>query len=142
MYVDERENVKDFILNAPGRVAMTTDNWKNDSTNEEYICVTAHFVDSNWQLQKRILRFRTLVPSYDATCISDEIILFLQQWNLEHKLLTITTDNASYTMPMVNHIKRHVLVKKLSCGWWIFLSYSLLWAYCELDCASWIELIG
>ena len=51
MHVKERENVKDFILNAPGKVAMTTDNWKNDSTNyEEYICVTAHFVDSNWQL--------------------------------------------------------------------------------------------
>jgi len=39
--------VKDLILNAFGRVAMTTDNWKNDSTNEEYICVTTHFVDSN-----------------------------------------------------------------------------------------------
>ena len=45
--VKERENVKDLILNAFGRVAMTTDNWKNDSTNEEYICVTTHFVDSN-----------------------------------------------------------------------------------------------
>jgi len=78
MYVKERENVKDFILNAPGRVTMTTNNWKNDGTNEEYIYVTAHFVDSNWQLQKRILKFRTLVPTYDATCISDEIILFLQ----------------------------------------------------------------
>jgi len=48
MYVKERENVKDLILNAPGRVAMITDNWKYDSTNKEYICVTAHFVDSNW----------------------------------------------------------------------------------------------
>jgi len=38
---------EDFILNAPGRVAMTTDNWKSDSTNDEYICVTTHFVDSN-----------------------------------------------------------------------------------------------
>ena len=47
MYVKERENVKDFILNALGRVAMTTDNWKSDSTNDEYICVTTHFVDSN-----------------------------------------------------------------------------------------------
>ena len=50
MYVKGRENMKDFILNAPGRVVMTTNNWKNDSTNEEYICVTAHLVDSNWQL--------------------------------------------------------------------------------------------
>jgi len=57
-----------------------------------------------------------LVPPYDATCISDEIILFLQQWNLEQKLLTITTDNASYTVPMVNHIKRHVLGKSSLVG--------------------------
>ena len=33
MYVKERENVKDLILDAPGRVAMTTDNWKNERTN-------------------------------------------------------------------------------------------------------------
>jgi len=46
MYVKERENMKDFISNTPRRVAMTTDNWKNDITNEVYICVTAHFVDS------------------------------------------------------------------------------------------------
>ena len=57
-----------------------------------------------------------MVPPYDATCISDEIILFLQQWNLEHKLLTITTDNVSYTVPMVNHIKRHVLAKNSLVG--------------------------
>jgi len=53
MYVKDRENVKDLISNAPGRVVMTTDNWKNDNTNEDYICVTAQFVDSNWQLRKR-----------------------------------------------------------------------------------------
>ena len=47
MYVKERENVKYLILNTPRRVAMTTGNWKNDSTNEEYICVIPHFVDSN-----------------------------------------------------------------------------------------------
>ena len=79
MYVKERGNVKDFILNTPKRVAVTTDNWKNDSTNEEYICMATHFVDSNWNLQTRILRFRTLVLPYDVTCISREIILFLQQ---------------------------------------------------------------
>jgi len=60
MHVKERDNVKDIILNAPGRVAMTTDTWKNDSTNEEYICVTTHFVYSNWQLQKRIFRFSNM----------------------------------------------------------------------------------
>ena len=95
MYVKEREHVKDFILHAPRRVKMATDNWKNDSTNKKYICVTAHVVDTNWKLQKRILRFRTLVSPCDVICISDEITLFLQQWSLEHKLLTITTDDAS-----------------------------------------------
>ena len=79
MCVKEGGNMKDFILNALGKVAMATDNYSIDSTNEEHIFVTVHFVDSNWQLQKRILRVKTLVPPYDAKFIFDELILFLQQ---------------------------------------------------------------
>lgn len=47
MCVKERENMKDFTLNALGRVAMVIDNCSIDRTNEEYIFVIAHFVDSN-----------------------------------------------------------------------------------------------
>ncbi|KAK4374179.1 hypothetical protein RND71_004856 [Anisodus tanguticus] len=67
MFVKERDNLKEFIAKAHGKVCLTTDNWKCKYNREEYICVTAHFVDSNWCLQKRIIRFRSLVPPYDST---------------------------------------------------------------------------
>lgn len=62
MYYSDREKVKNMLINAPGRISFTTDNWTSRHTWQHYICVTSHFVDSNWKLHKLILRFRGLSP--------------------------------------------------------------------------------
>ncbi|MFQ6665805.1 hypothetical protein Gotur_032414, partial [Gossypium turneri] len=46
----------------------------------EYICIIAHWVDKDWKLQKRIIRFRALFPPYDGLNIADELVLCLSQW--------------------------------------------------------------
>ncbi|TYG67888.1 hypothetical protein ES288_D05G110900v1 [Gossypium darwinii] len=58
------------------------------------ICITAHWVDKDWKLQKRIIRFRALFPPYDGLNIADEL-----------KIFSITLDNASYNDFMVSCLK-------------------------------------
>ncbi|KAG4214923.1 hypothetical protein ERO13_A01G151490v2 [Gossypium hirsutum] len=77
----------------------------SEHTNDEYICITAHWVDKNWKLQKRIIRFRALFPSYDGLNIADELVLCLSQWGIDKKIFSITLDNASYNDVMVSCIK-------------------------------------
>jgi len=47
-------------------------------------------------LHKRILRFSALTAPFDDERIANEVFIFLTQWNRDHKILTITVDNAKY----------------------------------------------
>jgi len=49
MYARERDNMKDALLKAPGRICLTTDNWKLNHTYQHFICITSCFVDSAWK---------------------------------------------------------------------------------------------
>ncbi|XP_021722035.1 zinc finger BED domain-containing protein RICESLEEPER 4-like [Chenopodium quinoa] len=62
LYVSYREKIKKNLRNAPGRICLTTDNWKSSHTWQHYICITAHFIDHDWKLHKRIIKFTSLSP--------------------------------------------------------------------------------
>ncbi|KNA20152.1 hypothetical protein SOVF_055050 [Spinacia oleracea] len=111
LYVLERDKMKDMLSKVSGRICLTTDNWKSNHTRQHYICVTAHFVDDTWKLNKRILRFRALAPPYDGLSIANEISMFLNQWKLDDKILSITVDNASYNDVMVSTLKKRLVPK-------------------------------
>ncbi|KAK8259881.1 hypothetical protein V6Z12_D13G084900 [Gossypium hirsutum] len=93
-YAKERDHVKEELAKSPGLICLTSDNWNLEHTNDEYICITAHWVDKDWKLQKRIIRFRALFPPYDGLNIADEL-----------KIFSITLDNASYNDVMVSCLK-------------------------------------
>ncbi|MBA0787100.1 hypothetical protein Gotri_026502 [Gossypium trilobum] len=78
-YAKERDHVKEELVKAPGLICLTSDNWNSEHTNDEYICITAHWVDKDWKLQKVIIRFRVLFPPYDGLNIVDEFVLSLSQ---------------------------------------------------------------
>ncbi|MFQ6643190.1 hypothetical protein Gotur_017235 [Gossypium turneri] len=63
------------LAKALGLICLTSDNWNSEHTDDEYICITAYWVDKDWKLQKRIIKFRALFPLYDGLNIADEPIL-------------------------------------------------------------------
>ncbi|MFQ6643235.1 hypothetical protein Gotur_018041 [Gossypium turneri] len=62
----------DMLVKAPSLISLTFDNWNSKHTNDEYICITAHWVDKDWKRQKRIIKFRALSPLYDGLNIVDK----------------------------------------------------------------------
>ncbi|KAG8496787.1 hypothetical protein CXB51_007974 [Gossypium anomalum] len=106
-YAKERDRVKEELAKAPGLICLTSDNWNSEYTNDEYICIIAHWVDKDWKLQKRIIRFRALFPLYDGLNIADELVLYLSQCGIDKKIFSITLDNASYNDVMVSCLKNH-----------------------------------
>jgi hypothetical protein len=60
-----------------------------------YMCLTAHYIDSNWKLQKRIISFTELAPPHTGDVIVDAITESLMKWNILQKVGTITLDNVS-----------------------------------------------
>ncbi|KAG4207396.1 hypothetical protein ERO13_A03G062801v2 [Gossypium hirsutum] len=104
-YAKERDHVKEELAKAPGLICLTSDNWNSEHTNDEYICITAHWVDENWKLKKRIIRFRALFSPYDCLNIANELVLCLSQWGIDKKIFSFTLDNASYNDVMVSCLK-------------------------------------
>nr|GMC95548.1 zinc finger BED domain-containing protein RICESLEEPER 2-like [Ipomoea batatas] len=82
-----------LMLRTINKISLTTNIWKSKVQKVSYMCVTGHFVDSNWQLQKRVLSFMPLPPP--GVDIIDGVMKSKKDWGIEHKIFTISVDNAS-----------------------------------------------
>ncbi|KAJ3685698.1 hypothetical protein LUZ61_014862 [Rhynchospora tenuis] len=89
----EKEKMKKMFKDI-SRISLTSDCWTSNQT-DRYMSLTAHYVDADWKLQKRIISFFDLAPSHSGEVISDRIIECITEWGIQDKIGTITLDNAS-----------------------------------------------
>jgi hypothetical protein len=61
IYASEKQKIKAMLSCCNGRISLTSDLWSS-LTMDGYICLTAHYVDTNWILQKRVLNFSFMAP--------------------------------------------------------------------------------
>nr|KYP74105.1 Putative AC transposase [Cajanus cajan] len=101
---EEKVKVKNAMRKANSRICLTSDCW-TCITQEGYICVTAHFVDSNWKLNSKILAFSKLDPPHGGHEMAKKIFEILLDWGIDRKVFSITLDNASANDTMVNFMK-------------------------------------
>ncbi|XP_057811535.1 zinc finger BED domain-containing protein RICESLEEPER 2-like [Salvia miltiorrhiza] len=97
-------------LKGVSRVSVTTDLWTSDQ-NISYMVVTGHYVDSNWNLQKRTLNFCDIPPPHTGVVISDVLQRCFREWGIEEKVWTITLDNASNNDVAVRILKENLLFR-------------------------------
>lgn len=53
LYLKEKTKLKGVLANVQHRVCLTSDLW-TACTSEGYICLTSHFVDCSWKLNRKI----------------------------------------------------------------------------------------
>ncbi|XP_072071791.1 zinc finger BED domain-containing protein RICESLEEPER 2-like [Arachis hypogaea] len=56
-YETEKMKLQSYLSHHCQKVCLTTDTWTTSSQNLTYMSLTAHFIDNDWKLQKRILNF-------------------------------------------------------------------------------------
>ena len=76
-----------------------------------YIWLTAHFVDSDWNMNKRILNF-CVIKIHTSINIGNAIEFSMNEWGLK-KLMCLTVDN---DVAIERLIKRLVKKNALSLG--------------------------
>ncbi|CAL2228299.1 unnamed protein product [Prunus armeniaca] len=94
LYNREKGKLKELLGSISGRVCLTSDLWTSITT-DGYLSLTAHFVDANWKLQKRILNFSFMPPPHSGVALCEKIYKLLTSWGVEKKLFCMTFDNAS-----------------------------------------------
>lgn len=68
VYEIEKKKLQ-LALKDINKISLTTDIWKSKVQKISYMCVTGHFVDSQWELQKRLLSFIPLPPPHAGNII-------------------------------------------------------------------------
>lgn len=106
LYSEEKSKLKSLLLENAKRVSLTTDTWTSIQ-NVNYMVLTAHFIDSDWNLHKRILNF-TVIPNHRGNTIGKLIETCLNEWGIS-KIFTITVDNASSNDTALTYVKNKLL---------------------------------
>jgi hypothetical protein len=60
-------------------VALTFDIWSGNA-KEDYLIIVAHFVSSDWQLEKRILGIRLIDVSNTSDNIESRVLTVLEEF--------------------------------------------------------------
>ncbi|WVZ50989.1 hypothetical protein U9M48_002185 [Paspalum notatum var. saurae] len=85
-------------------VALTSDIWSGNA-KEDYLSVVAHFVNSDWKLEKMILAMRLIDCSHSGSNIAERISTMLGEYGLTDKVFSITLDNASSNTTAMDTLK-------------------------------------
>ncbi|RZC53648.1 hypothetical protein C5167_012502 [Papaver somniferum] len=106
LYLDEKVILKRYFASTKMRVSLTTDTWTSPN-NYNYICVTVHFIDQNWKLQKRIILFCQIEGNMGSD-IGQMLERCLLDWGLED-VFGVTLDNASANTKAIEYLKQSVI---------------------------------
>ncbi|KAL5560355.1 hypothetical protein UlMin_036566 [Ulmus minor] len=99
----------------PSRVTIARDIYQlyldtRKKLKNDYMCLTAHWIDNNWKLQKMILSF-VQVPSHKGDMVGKELIVCLNNWGIT-KVFAITVDNASSNSVALVKVKEYLQEKR------------------------------
>jgi len=106
LYGEEKIHLK--ALMSGQRICLTTNTWTSIQ-NLNYMCVTAHFIDCDWVLHKKIVKF-CLVPNHKGKTIGKVLDSTMQDWGI-HSIFTTTVDNASSNDVGIDYVRRRIKEK-------------------------------
>ncbi|KAG8377263.1 hypothetical protein BUALT_Bualt08G0010000 [Buddleja alternifolia] len=96
VYREEKVKVQNLLDGLSCKLSLTTDIWTSDHSRIAYCCLTAHFVDDEWELQKKILSFKKIPYPHDVVVdnasSNDSMMRKLREWLLKDSLIPLNGD--------------------------------------------------
>ncbi|CAD6205323.1 unnamed protein product [Miscanthus lutarioriparius] len=102
-YLEEKETLYAHLKTIKCRFSATMDMWTS-CQNKGYMCVTIHWIDDNWRIQKRIIGFFNVKGRHTGAKLSETFSEVMVKWYIEKRLFALTLDNASSNEVAVNDI--------------------------------------
>jgi hypothetical protein len=72
---------------------------------QAFMAITGYFIDDKWNYQEILLGFEPLHGSHSGTNLSTVLFELLQQYEITDRVLSITTDNASNNVTLMESIQ-------------------------------------
>ncbi|KAG2642326.1 hypothetical protein PVAP13_2KG280258 [Panicum virgatum] len=94
MFLQEKAKLYTYFKSVPCRFSATMDMWKSNQ-NKSYMCVTIHWIDDNWCIQKRIVNFVHVEGRHTSNKLSETFTELMVKWYIDKKMFALTLDNAA-----------------------------------------------
>jgi hypothetical protein len=94
LYNERMQNLIGTLKNDVCSICLTSDIWSGKA-KEDYLSVVAHFINSKWELEKRLLALRLIDGKHSGVNIANLVATVIDEYNLTKKVFAITLDNAS-----------------------------------------------
>lgn len=78
-----------------GTFSFSTNFWSSADHQLGFVCVTAHYIDSAWMLQRRIIAFRMLEYPHNDNVIFQSMMDLFREYMIDDKIFNITFDNVT-----------------------------------------------
>ncbi|KAM0821597.1 hypothetical protein ACQ4PT_072081 [Festuca glaucescens] len=115
VYESEKELLK-IKLKDVESISLTCDLWTSNQ-NLCYMALVAHYIDSDWAMQCRVLNFIELDPPHTGNVIAQAVFECIVDWKIEDKIISITMDNASSNdVAARNLMAKFVATKTEACN--------------------------
>ncbi|KAL0412949.1 UNVERIFIED_CONTAM: Zinc finger BED domain-containing protein RICESLEEPER 2 [Sesamum radiatum] len=112
VYEAEKKKLKN-LLQKVNKISLTIDCWKSKNQKLEYMVITGHWIDQNWQPQKRVLNFVHIPPPRRGLEIADAIWRCMEDWDIQSQIHTVCVDNASANDSAIYLLKIYAQRKKM-----------------------------
>lgn len=93
------------INEASGKVSITFDCWTSPNVHG-YLCITAHYINKDWELKSPVLAFDVIHGSHTAEALKKHMLECFRKWELMQRIHAITMDNHSTNAAMMGGLKR------------------------------------
>ncbi|CAN7030240.1 unnamed protein product, partial [Brassica oleracea var. botrytis] len=105
LYKAEKTALETILCQNRQALSFTTDIW-TAITTLSYMVITAHFIDMNWRLHRRIISFSP-IPDHKGETIANQFLRSLDDWGIE-KVFSVTLDNASSNDKAITVLKNRL----------------------------------
>ena len=106
LYKKGKEELKIFFMNYNGRVHIGSDIWTDPWQIHSYMGITCHWIDDDWNIQKRIIAFRVFEDRHTAINIYRLIRQVLEEYCLVEKVFSIGFDNAAANTASIEDLEK------------------------------------
>ncbi|KAJ6804882.1 zinc finger BED domain-containing protein RICESLEEPER 2 [Iris pallida] len=103
LFHEKKEALKESFLHV-SQIAITSDIWTSKQ-NYAYICITTHYIDSQWVLQKRIICLKILEFPHTGSIIASAIIEHVREYDIHQKIFSVSFDNASNNTSAISSLQ-------------------------------------
>ncbi|KAL2894581.1 putative AC transposase, partial [Bienertia sinuspersici] len=108
-YYAYRGYLMEMFRTYDGRVSLTSDTWTS-TYGELFVCVTTHWIDDDWLLQKRIICFEAMEEAHNGFNIKSRLVS-CKNFHLVDKLFSISLDNATANTNAMQFLKEDPSIK-------------------------------